>query len=310
MELRQLEIFEAVADAGSFTAAAERLGYVQSSISMNILGLEHELGVPLFDRLGRRVELTEAGARFLPHMRQVREILEAAKTAATDMAPRGQLTVGACESPGIYRLPRLIAQMHSTYPHIDIHVNIITGDERRDALRNGRLDACMTLDDLEDPREFESVTVRQEPIHLILRTDHPLARESALEPEVIARYTHLATEPGGYRARFEAYLARYQASEARAIELGSVELIKQCVLAGLGYGVLPVMAVEQEVASGVLITRPWPHEPAFMPLRLVRYKKHWISPALRAFWDSVIDWNAPPTVVAEDPQRPADVLES
>ena len=291
MELRQLEIFEAVADLESFTAAAEQLGYVQSSVSMNILALERELGVPLFDRLGRRVKLTEAGLRFLPHVRQVREILETGKAVVSDDSPRGRLTVGACESPGTYRLPHLISRMQNVYPEIDITVKVpFTTSERRDALRSGRLDVAIALDDPDDPREFESVTLRQEPIHLILHPDSPLAKASVLEPLVLAHYPLLTTEPGGYRERFEAYLARYQVSDVQVNELGSVELIKQCVMAGLGYAVLPVMTVEQEIASGRLVTRPWPHEPEFMALFMVRHKSRWMSAALRAFWDTAIEW--------------------
>lgn len=297
MELRQLEIFEAVADAESFTAAADKLGYVQSSVSTNMLALERELGVPLFDRLGRRVQLTEAGRRFLPHVRQVREMLEAAKAVAADPAPQGRIAVGACESPGTYRLPALIARMHQTYPDIDIHVSVmITTEKRQEGLRSGQLDVSLSLDDLDDPKEFISREVRREPIHLVMRRDHPLAQHEHLDLAALPQFNYLATEPGSYRTRFESLLARHQIFDIPVIELGSVELIKQCVLAGLGYGVLPLMTVEREVASGDLISQPWPHEPEFMPLRLVRHKNHWMSPASTAFWNSILEWNASPTV--------------
>ncbi len=294
MELRQLDIFEAVVEAESFTAAAARLGYVQSNISTNMLALERELGVPLFDRLGRRVQLTAAGARFLPHVRQIREVLEAAKAAAADTAPSGRLFVGACESPGTYRLPALIARMHETYPAVDIHIRVMSpGEKRQESLRNGRLDVAIALDDPDDAAEFISEEVRREPIHLVMRADHPLASTDPIEWDALAGYQYLATEPGSYRAQFESQLLRHQVLNAPIVELVSIELIKQCILAGLGYGVLPVMTVEREVAAGDMVTRAWPGAPEFMPMRLVRHKNHWVSPALQAFWNVVTQWNAP-----------------
>ncbi len=290
MELRQLEIFEAVANTESFTAAADRLGYVQSSVSMNILALERELGVPLFDRLGRRVQLTEAGQRFLPHVRQAREILRAAKAAARDTTPRGRLLVGAAESPGTYRLPRIIAAMRQSFPDIEIAVSIGSCDDHRASLRAGRLDAAVMFDEPDESPEFAAVELQQEPIHIVVPPHHPLVKPGPLAPADLAAFTHLATEPGSYRARFEAYLARHGA-RSPVTELGSVELIKQCIRAGLGYGVLPRMAVEQEIQSGILASFPWPGEPQFMPMRLVRHKGHWAQPALRAFWDTVVRWN-------------------
>lgn len=296
MELRQLEIFEAVAETKTFTAAAERLGYVQSSVSTNILTLERELGVPLFDRLGHQVKLTEAGMKFLFYVRQVRQILDVAKGSVTDATPQGHLTVGACESPGTYRLPRLIAKMRNVYPKIDINVRVpLTTEERRDALRKGVIDVALTLDEPDNPEEFESVELRREPIRLVLHPDHPLALLTDLDPFVLAQYPHLATELGGYRSRFESYLDQHHVFGVRVIELRSVELIKQCVMTGLGYGVLPMMTVEQELVQGTLVTKDWPQAPESMSLYLVRYRRRWMPPALKVFWQAVIDWTSSQT---------------
>lgn len=200
--------------------------------------------------------------------------------------------------------------MHDAYPAVDIHIRVMTATERRqDALRNGRLDVAVALDDLDNPDEFISVAVRSEPIHLVMRVDHPLAGTDEITWAVLARFKYLATEPGSYRSQFEALLVRHQVWDAPIIELGSIELIKQCILAGLGYGVLPVMAVEREVAAGALVTRPWPQTPAFMPMRLVRHQNHWVSPALQAFWDAVIQWNAPPDVGDANSQAEAKARE-
>src|SRR5436305_2708758 len=112
MELRQLETFRMVAGQLSFTRAATALGYAQSSVTAQIQALESELGVALFDRLGRHVALTESGQRLLEYAERLLSLAEEARTALADGAePTGTLTVGAPETALTYRLPRVLQRL-------------------------------------------------------------------------------------------------------------------------------------------------------------------------------------------------------
>lgn len=110
MGLRHLQTFGAVAELLSFTRAAERLGYAQSSITGQVRALEEELGEPLFERLGKRVALTAAGRRLLPYAEKMLGLAGEARAAAAaqDGRPRGTLTIGASESLCAFRLPAVL----------------------------------------------------------------------------------------------------------------------------------------------------------------------------------------------------------
>ncbi|PTX59573.1 regulatory helix-turn-helix LysR family protein [Melghirimyces profundicolus] len=109
MELRHLKTFRTVAKRGGFTRAGEELGYAQSTITSHIHALEEELGSPLFDRLGKRTVLTEAGQRLLPYAEEMDRLSrEAAETVVTEETPSGPLRIGAPESLLVYRLPTIL----------------------------------------------------------------------------------------------------------------------------------------------------------------------------------------------------------
>src|SRR5437667_9141173 len=119
MELRQLTTFRMVATTLSFSRAAQILNYVQSSVTTQIQVLEEELGVRLFDRLGKRVALTDAGKRFLPYAEKILSLSEEARQAVADEeVPTGSLTISASETLCTYRLPALLRQFHDRFPQV------------------------------------------------------------------------------------------------------------------------------------------------------------------------------------------------
>lgn len=288
MEIRHLEVFQAVAETGSFTAAAKRLGYAQSSISVNILAIEREFHIQLFHRIGRRIQLTPEGQQLLPHARQILQSMKAARASLANDQPQGSLVIGAAESSGTYHLPPIVEFLYHHYPAIQVQVIMDVSADYPRALREGRLDAVLMLDEPNRFRDMISTDVHEEEIHLICSPDHPLAQQTSLDPASLAAYPYLATPVGSYRARFEAYLASINVTLRSTIELGSIALITECIQANLGYGVLPIMAVEKDVAKGNLVTHPLPRTWFTMPTQLIRHVDHWVSPALQVFWDQAV----------------------
>src|SRR5882724_4267924 len=121
MELRQLEIFQALAEELHFTRAAARVHCVQSNVTTQIRALEEELGTPLFDRLAKRVILTDAGRRFLPYAEKVLSTVSDAQAAVVqDATPAGPLCVGAPESVLNYRLPRVLSRFRKLHPKVQL----------------------------------------------------------------------------------------------------------------------------------------------------------------------------------------------
>src|SRR5579863_5691965 len=121
MEVRQLQIFRVLADELNFTRTEEKVHTVQSNITAQIRALEDELGVPLFDRLGRRVTLTDAGRRFLPFAEKALAAMEEGQRAIQAGAePSGPLRVGSPESILAYRLPPVLRAFRDKFPHVEL----------------------------------------------------------------------------------------------------------------------------------------------------------------------------------------------
>jgi DNA-binding transcriptional LysR family regulator len=286
VEIRQVKAFLAVVDTGSFTAAAALLGYVQSSVSATIQALEQELGTRLFDRLGRRVVPTEAARRLEAPARQALALLEAAARSAADRQPSGPVILGTAETPATYRLPPVIGALTRRFPDLEVSLRAGSCDAHRAALRQGHMDAAVLLHDGDEAPMFEVLPLWREDIVLIVAPDHPLATAAPLTLESVARHPYLATEPGTYRAVWESRCLAAGVTP-RVVELTQVELIKRCVEAGLGYSLLPAVAVEDETTAGRLVTRPLPGSPLVMTTSLVRLRDRWLSPAMAALHDAL-----------------------
>ncbi|MEV7884185.1 LysR family transcriptional regulator [Streptomyces sp. NPDC002817] len=264
MELRLLVTFEKVATVLSFTRAAAELSYAQSSVTNQIRALEDSLGTPLFDRLGSRIRLTEAGERLLPYARQIIELSEEARAAVVDAEePSGTLAVGTMESLTSYRLPPLLELFHHRHPKVRLSLRTTLGDETRQALRQGTYDVGFLMEPETEHAGLESRVLAPEPLVLVAAPGHPLARRTAaLKTEDLTEVQLVGTEPGcPYRDLFESELVHRTGSPPPFMEFGTIEATKRGVAGGLGVALLPRVTVGAELASGALVELPW--EPPF-----------------------------------------------
>ncbi|MFF0789805.1 LysR family transcriptional regulator [Streptomyces spiralis] len=243
MDLQQMRYVVAVAETRNFTRAAERCCVVQSSLSHRIAGLERELGVRLFARSSRRVELTSAGEAFLAG---ARECLSAADRAAADAAAaagvvRGRLAVGVIMTTAAVDVPELLQRYRARHP--DVHVLLRSGrsDELVAAIRAGDLDiAFLGLPEGERPSGVESVVLDHDRHVLVVPAGHRLAGASRLTLREIAEepfVDFVAGSPG--RAQSDQAFAAAGLVREVAYETGVVELITRLIARGLGVALLP-----------------------------------------------------------------------
>ncbi|MFJ9869323.1 LysR family transcriptional regulator [Streptomyces sp. NPDC101165] len=256
MELRLLVTFEKVATVLSFTRAAAELSYAQSSVTSQIRTLESDLGVELFDRLGSRIRLTEAGERLLPYARQIIELAEEARAAVTGAEePSGTLTVGTMESLTSYRLPPLLEYFHHRHPKVRLALRTTIGDETRQALRQGTYDVGFLMEEETEHPGLESAVLAVEPLALVAAPGHPLAAGPVTTADLTGQAL-LATEPGcAYRDLFERELTALKPVEF--MEFGTIEATKRAAAAGLGTALLPEVTVAAELAEGSLVRLDW-----------------------------------------------------
>jgi len=289
MESRHLFTFLAVVDAGSFTRAAQKLDYAQSSITAQIQALEAELGQPLFDRISKKITLTDAGRRLLPYAQEISKMHSLAHDALrseTELA--GSLSIGAPESLAAFRLPGIIKEFRGRYPQVRIILKPGACWELTESIRSGELDLVFLLQPETEYKEMHIETLIHEEMALIAPLGHPLLQLGEVEPLHLKGETILHTESGcTYRTLFERHLNSHGVFPDPKLEFWSIEAIKQCVMAGLGISFLPLVTVKNELAEGKLVKLNWNDASQRVATQVAYHHKKWISPALSQFLSTV-----------------------
>lgn len=285
MDFRQLTTFCALAKTFNFHQTAERLGYVQSTVTAQIQALEEELGTRLFDRLGRRVVLTDAGARFLPYAEHLLKVAEEARLAVSGQQELvGTVTISATETLCTYRLPVVLHQFRLSYPQVRLLFSPSPYSELRRAVADGSVDLAFVLEKPITTSSLHAEPLLSEPIHLVASPAHPLAQQPLVSSVDLDGETFLMTEAGcAYRVQFQHQLNVAGIQPTNMLEFGSIEAMKQCAMVGMGIAVLPAIAVATELSQHKLVVLPWSGMPICLTMQMIRHKQKWLSPALQAF---------------------------
>ncbi|HEX4068375.1 MAG TPA: LysR family transcriptional regulator [Acidobacteriaceae bacterium] len=285
MEVRQLEIFRTLAGELNFTRTAERVNTVQSNVTAQIKSLEDELGTKLFDRLAKSVVLTDAGRRFLPYAeRALCTMDEGLKVIKTRSEPWGVLRIGAPESILTYRLTEVLKRFQKKYLKVELQFRPYWDGSVIAELEAGRLDVAIVMTNTTEWPQVKSLKMGAERILLLAEPGHPLAVKKAVRPEDLAGQNLLLTEAGcSYRVMFDRVLTTANVKPANATEFSSVEAIKQCMMAGMGVGVLPEVVAARELKAGHLVALRWAGPELDIGTRVLWHKDKWMSPNIAAF---------------------------
>ncbi len=285
MELRQLKTFQMVGKLLSFNRAADALNYAQSTVSVQIRGLEEEFGVPLFDRLGKQVVLTEAGQTL---MRYAQKMLDMEEETHSELAGRtqsqGSLCVRIPQSLGTYFLPSILQRFHARYPNVGFDINSCAFHSLEHELKSGVTDVAFLLAESINAKDLTSEVLGVLPLVVVAKAGHPLAGQSSmaiedLKGEVIILPKHDCS----YRMVFEQILTEKRVRIASVIEMNTIEAIKQCVMMGIGVTITPEITVNEEILRKKLVVLPWSEEMLETAILMIRHKDKWISPTLSAF---------------------------
>lgn len=192
MEIRQLRTFVTVADVLSFTKASNRLNLAQSSVSAQIKALEEELDLKLFDRIGRRVVLTEAGRRLYAYARRMDEMTREIKSAfSTARYAQGALTVRVPETIASVYMPAVVERFHTDYPKVKLELINCSDEQLREELNTGRIDLAFLLTDSIHFKEVNVVPLKTEKMVLVSGPSHPLAQHPQVELDHLTEQTLL-----------------------------------------------------------------------------------------------------------------------
>jgi DNA-binding transcriptional LysR family regulator len=293
MELRHLTTFRMVAQTLSFTQAASRLGYVQSAVTQHVKLLEEELGVPLFDRLGRSIALTDAGHRLLTYATRIEELADEARDAVTEPAePSGVVTISAPELLCAHRLPAVLKRVYARHPLVRpvFRVNstgALDSDQVR-ALTVGDVDVAFVVEEnLDPPAPLTAQHLTKEHLTLVATPEHPLAGRDTVGPEDLDGVPMLLAVKGcRYRTVLERVLAERSARVDVVGEFTSGEAVKRCAEAATAVGLLAQASVATELASGSLVALAWSGPELSVHSYLVWNTARWLAPAARAVVDA------------------------
>jgi DNA-binding transcriptional LysR family regulator len=287
MEFRQLRSFQTVANLMSFNKAADRLHYAQSSISAQIHALEEELGVQLFDRLGKKVKLTETGEQLLGYANKILDLIDETSSGITaDKQPAGSLTIRVPESFAVHRLPKVILEFHSRFPGVKLNFITCAHEGLEKDLRKGLTDLAFLLSESVSVPDLMVETLGFENIVLVAAPRHHLASRRTVHTRDLAGETVLLSRVDcSYRRTFEQLFDQEEVRGIRKLEFHSVEALKRCAMAGVGIAILPEIAVAEETAREELAILPWTEGGIEVALLMLRYRERWISPTLNAFMD-------------------------
>jgi DNA-binding transcriptional LysR family regulator len=288
MELRQLKTFQTVARLLNFNRSAEILNYSQSAVSAQIQLLEEELGVPLFDRLGKNVRLTEAGHMLVQYSQKMLNIEKEflAKISSWE-EPHGSLSIRIPQSIGTYLLPSVLNKFHTKFPKVGFDISSCIYHSLQHELKTGITDVAFLLAESIHFSELEVELLRTEPLVFVTSPNHPLAKQSNINiPDLIGKSIFLPKHDCNYKMVFEQLLTEEKV-EATFIEVNSIETIKKCVMEGIGVTLIPKMSVKQEIAQNTLTALSWSQDNLETGILMIWHKDKWLSPTLQAFMDTV-----------------------
>lgn len=250
LTLRQLEVFEAVARHLSYSRASESLHLTQPGVSTQIRQLEETIGLPLFEQLGKKIFLTEAGHELRRYSRSIQQQLEEAETVFADMKGmrRGKLAISVASTAG-YFIPILLAQFSKRFPNVALSLNVANRETLLQQLALNEMDiAIMGLPPEGLGLDFSSFL--ENPLVVIAPPDHPLAGKRAIPLARIQQENFIIREQGsGTRSTTERFLEAQGIRLNAGTEMSKNESIKQAVQAGMGLSILPLSTVMLELET-------------------------------------------------------------
>lgn len=290
LTLRQLKVFEAVARHLSHSRAAENLHLTQPAVSMQIRQLEDAIGLPLFEQLGKKIYLTEAGQELQRYSRNILQQITEAESVFDEMKGlrRGKLAISVATTAS-YFMPQLLGQFNRKFPNVTISLNVTNREILLNQLAHNETD--MTIMG-RPPAELglEAVSFMANPLVIIAPVSHPLAHEHSIPLARIQQETFLVREQGsGTRIAMEQFFSEQAIQLTTGTEMSTNEAIKQAVQAGMGLGILSLHTVSLELETKRLTVLDVQSFPIRRNWYVVHRQGKRLSTVAQAFKDFLLD---------------------
>lgn len=289
MDIQNIKTFIRVAELKSFTKTANEMNFVQSTVTMQIKHLEKELGYPLFDRIGKKISLTNLGSEFLNCAYELIHVLEKAENLSknTDCI-HGVLRIGISNSLLFGVLIELLPDFKARYHDLDLQIKTGHTTELIEQLKQNRLDMVYIAAGLNTDPDLLLNYSKKEKIIFLCGKNHPLANQKNISFETLAKYNFLTTEHEGICFNRLCELASQNNVTVNTdIELDNLYAIIELVKEGLGLAFLPECSVEKQLSNGELVHLNTTVEPQEYYSQILLHKGRWISPFMAGLIETI-----------------------
>jgi len=284
MDIRNLTTFVHVAELGNFSRAAERLGYSQPTVSVQIRQLEEELGFRLFDRIGHAVRLTDKGKDALVYAQQVCRLCQ--QMSANDPADNSRETlirIATADSLSASLLYDCFPVIRKHHPGIHLELTTAGTADLFRLLDQNDVDLVCTLDSHIYNTNYRIAGEKNVGVHFVVSADHPLAGQSSVTKEEFVRQDLLLTEKGmSYRRLLDEWLAKSSLEARPSLEAGHTDLLCSLTAKGLGCSFLPDFVTEEAVAHGAVKRLDIEGFTPDLWKQILYHREKWVSPSLQA----------------------------
>ncbi|MCW8924149.1 MAG: LysR family transcriptional regulator [Gammaproteobacteria bacterium] len=248
MDIQNIKAFLAVSETESFSRAAEALHLTQPAISKRIQSMEQHLDIHLFDRIGKSVQLTEAGRALIPAYQRILGELEESERIISNLreTTRGHLRFATSHHVGLHRLPAILGKYAKNYPDVDLELQFMDSEQACQQVLYGDIElGIVTLPSQPDER-LSLQTVWNDPMHCVVAADHPLATGKVTRKQLLQAPSILPSH-GTYTRALIDHALQLDDSINILIETNYLETIKAMVETGLGWGVIPDSMIDDSL---------------------------------------------------------------
>ena len=249
MDIANLKAFVSIANSGSFSKASEELFLTQPAISKRIAVLESEIGSALFDRIGRRVRLTEAGDTLYTHAQRILKEIDNARLSIANLSDtvQGELKIATSHHIGLHRLPSVLTHYVANYPEVDLAIEFMDSEDACKLIEAGEIELAIVTLPLKPVANLLKKLVWDDPLCFVVNKTHELATADISLDELTRHAAVLPSHGTFTREVIQQLFAKNQLSLNIRMSTNYLETIKMLIQVGLGWGVLPESMVDDEL---------------------------------------------------------------
>lgn len=289
MDFTQLKSFVMAAQTLNFSTAADNLGYSQSTITIHIQQLESELDCLLFERMGRKVFLSQDGERFYPHAVNLITQAQLAKLAMKeDQAPQGIVRIGSVESLAHFILPKFIGELNEKFPSIEILITFGTTEELQQLLLKNQIDLVLTVDYLVHGQEWITHCQIPQEFCFVAANKYDSINENITLPELL-HFPFVLTQKASYRFELEQVLTSQNLAIEPFMEISDPVTIVNILKEGTGVSFLPTFSVMKAIQNNEIKKVPIEINLDSIYIQLFHHQSKIITPSIHAILDLLLE---------------------